>query len=210
MSEPGAARSRREGEYPLSLVRVHLALVLPLGLVHLAACSGSTQPIFPGARVERVELRPVQATPWPAEPTVVAAFRPDDRRPRAWCSAPEQATRKIDAGDHGGERDAWVMTGKGSKRVNVDGPLAAGSFNRVRVLTNPGDIESVAVVLQRKASVDLRTKRIRVGNQNAAYWIDFDLEGMRAHVEPFDRLLVKFEGRSSRVHVLEVQLVLVP
>ncbi len=177
----------------------------------LALLAGCARPAKSVAHVERLELHPVLGTASPREVRTVATLLPGGTGRRARSFAPESSIETIDANGHGEMRDAWELRGAGSKRVEFVGPFDPATFNRVRILSIPGEIESVRVLLVRKdKKKDVGTKGVRMGGTVSAYWRDFDLEGMRKESEPFDRLVVRFDGSSLLVRLLQVQLVAVP
>jgi hypothetical protein len=177
-----------------------------IGLALLAGCS--REPTA-AAHVERLELHPSEGARARAEPRVVATILPEQQG-RAHMLAPESSIETIDANGHGEMREAWELRGAGSKRLEIEGPFDPATFNRVRILSIPGAIETVRVMLSRKSGKDLGTKGMRMGGELSAYWRDFDLEGMRKESAAFDRLVVRFDGPSEHVRVLQVQLVAIP
>ncbi len=152
-------------------------------------------------------MRPVEAS---REPSVAVDLLPGDGSRAVELLAPEHAVEPIDANGRGEMRDAWVLGGAGPKRIEIAGPFDPATFNRVRVFSIPGDIETVRVLLVRERGKELGTPGVRLGGVRSAYWHDFDLGGMRAQKAPFDRLEIRFDGPSQRVCLLQVELVLVP
>jgi arylsulfatase A-like enzyme len=179
-----------------------------LGLLALLA-SCAEEPSA-SAHVERLVLGSTTGVEASQQSRTVTSLLPKGEEHRAHMLAPESSVAAIDANGHGEMRDAWELRGAGSKRLEIQGPFDPASFNRVRVHAMPGAIETVRVTLSRKNGKEIGTQGVRMGGAISAYWHDFDLEGIRKETAEFNRLVLRYDGPSERVCILQVQLVSVP